>query len=124
MESIKTKLQDFKNRLKDRNMLSIVVVILILLAIVIALSIYIYNKKKEYQMASDNSYNASFYELVNCADEVETYLAKASITSTAEHAAKTLSNIWNEANLAGVYLAQIPIETERLIKSRKVFQSS
>ena len=120
MENIKTKLLDFKERLKDRHMLSIVIVILILLAIVIALSIYVYNKQREYKMASENTYNSSFYELVNCANDVETYLAKASITSTAEHAAKTLSNIWNEANLAGVYLAQIPIKLERVIKSRKI----
>lgn len=120
MESIKTKLLDWKNRLKDRHMLSVVVIALILLVAVIALSIYTYSKQREYRMASENTYNASFYELVNCIDEVETYLAKASITSTAEHAAKTLSNIWNEANLAGVYLAQIPIKTERTIKSRKI----
>lgn len=121
MENIKTKLIDFKDRLKDRKMLSIIVVILILLIAVIVLSIYTYNKQKEYRMASENTYNSSFYELVNCADEVETYLAKASITSTAEHAAKTLNNIWNESNLASVYLSQIPIRTEGLSNAEKFF---
>ena len=121
MENIKTKLTDWKNRLKDRHMFSLVVVILLLVVALIALSIYIYNKQKEYRMASENTYNMSFYELVNCVDEVETYLAKASITSTAEHSAKTLSHIWNKSNLAGVYLAQIPIKTEGLSSAEKFF---
>ena len=119
MENIKSKLMDWKERLKDRHMLSIVMIILILVLVLIGLSIYIYNKQREFRMASENAYNMSFYEFVNCVDEVETYLAKASITSTAEHSAKTLSNIWNEANLAGVYLSQIPINTEGLSNAAK-----
>lgn len=119
MQSLKTKLVDWKNRLKDRHMLSIVVVILILVAILIGLSIYVYNEQRKYQMVSENTYNSAFYELVNCIDEIETYLAKASITSTAEHEAKTLSHIWNKSNLAVVYLAQIPIKTEGLSNAEK-----
>lgn len=119
MEDIKTKVTDWKNRLKDRHMLSFVIIILLLIAILIALSIYIYNKQKEYRMASENIYNMSFYELVDCVDEVETYLAKASITSTAEHGAKTLNSIWNKANLASVHLSQIPIKTEGLSNTEK-----
>ncbi len=70
-------------------------------------------------MTSSNAYNSSFYELVKCMEDVETYLAKASITSTPEHSAKTLSNIWNKANLASVYLANIPIKTEGLSNAAK-----
>ncbi|MCI8519461.1 MAG: hypothetical protein HFJ51_05250 [Clostridia bacterium] len=124
MENIKTKLTDWKNRLKDRHMLSLAVVILLLVAALIVLSIYIYNKQREYRMASENTYNMSFYELVNCVEEVETYLAKASITSTAEHSAKTLNHIWNKSNLAGVYLAQIPIRTEGLSSAEKFFNQA
>lgn len=119
MQDMKTKLTDWKNRLKDRHMLTLAIIVLILIAALIALSIYIYNKQREYQMVSENTYNMSFYELVNCADEIETYLAKASITSTAEHAAKTLSHIWNKSNLAVVYLAQMPIKTEGLSNAEK-----
>lgn len=119
MENIKTKFEDIKERLKDRHLLTLGVVILILIIALIALSIYVYNKEREYQMASENSYNMSFYELVNCADEIETYLAKATITTTAEHEAKTLSHIWNKANLGVVYLSQIPIKTEGLSNAEK-----
>lgn len=119
MQNIKTKFTDWKNRLKDRHMLTPAVVILILLVAIIALSVYIYNKQKEYRMASENTYNMSFYELVNCAEEIETYLAKANITSTAEHETKTLSHVWNKSNLAVVYLSQIPIKTEGLTNAEK-----
>ncbi len=119
MENIKTKLTDWKNRLKDRHMLSAVTVMIILIIALIALSIYVYNRERKYQMASENVYNAAFYELVNSIDEIETYLAKSTITSTAEHEAKTLNNIWNKANLAVVYLSQIPIKTEGLSNTEK-----
>ncbi len=119
MENMKTKFTDWKNRLKDRHMLTLAIFVLILLAAVIALGIYTYKKQRDFQMVSENSYNMYFYELVNCADEIETYLAKASITSTAEHEAKTLSNIWNKANLGVVYLSQIPIKTEGLSNAEK-----
>lgn len=119
MENMKTKLTDWKNRLKDRHMLSISIVFLLLVIALITLFVYTLNKNQEFRMASENIYNMSFYELVNSIDEVETYLAKASITSTNEHAAKTLSSIWNKANLAGVYLAQIPIKTEGLSNTEK-----
>lgn len=119
MENIKTKLADWKNRLKDRHMLTMVVCILILLAIVIALGIYTYNKQREYREVSENAYNMAFYELISYMEEVETYLAKATITSTSEHGAETLANVWSEANLAGVYLSRLPINNEGLSKAQK-----
>ena len=119
MENIKTKLLDWKERLKDRKMLSIAVFMLVLLVALIALGLYTYNEHREYRMVSENGYNMSFYELLNSVDEIETYLAKASITSGTENSAKTLSNIWNRANLAEVYLAQIPIKTEGLSNTAK-----
>lgn len=119
MENLKTKLIDWKNRLKDRHMFTIVLIIIILLIAVIALGIYTYQKQKEYRQASENEYNMAFYELINYMEEVETYLAKATITSTAEHGAKTLANVWSEANLAGVYLSQLPINTEGLSNAQK-----
>lgn len=119
MENIKTKFTDWKNRLKDRHMFTIVMIIVALLAIVIALGIYTYQKQREYRIASENEYNMAFYELVNYMEQVETYLAKSTITSTAEHGAKTLSNVWSEANLAEVYLSQMPINNEGLSNAQK-----
>ena len=82
-ENMQTKFTDWKNRLKDRHMFSIVMIIVILLIAVIVLAFYTYNKQREFRQTSENAYNMAFYELINYVEEVETYLAKATITSTA-----------------------------------------
>ena len=50
---------------------------------------------------------------------LENYLAKATITSTPEHGAETLTKVWREANLAQVYLAQLPISSNELSNTSK-----
>ncbi len=110
------KLQDWKERLKKGHMLS---VICVLLLVVVALGIILYSKQREYRQASENSYNMAFYELVDYVQNVETYLAKSLISSTSEHGAETLTNLWREANLAQSYLAQLPIESQELENTEK-----
>lgn len=119
MTDIKTKLADWRERLRDRHMFTVVMIALVLLLAVIILGLYTYQKQREARQASENSYNRAFYELINYMEEVETYLAKSTITSTAEHEAETLANVWSEANLASVFLSQLPIETEELENSQK-----
>ena len=114
--NIKEKVYDWKNRLKDRHMLSVIVV---LMAIIIALGVWIYKKQVDYRQASENSYNMAFFELVDYVQNVETYLAKSLISSTPEHGAETLTNVWREANLAQVYLSRLPIESVELEKTAK-----
>ena len=94
-------------------------VICVLLIVIIALGIILYSKQKEYRQASENSYNMAFYELVDYVQNVETYLAKSLISSTSEHGAETLTNLWREANLAQSYLAQLPIESQELENTEK-----
>ena len=110
------KLVDWKNRLKKGHMLSVICVLLI---IVVALGILLYSKQREYRQASENSYNMAFYELVDYVQNVETYLAKSLISSTSEHGAETLTNLWREANLAQAYLSQLPIESQELENTEK-----
>ncbi len=110
------KLQDWKERLKKGHMLSVICVLLI---IVVALGIILYKKQKEYRQTSENSYNMAFYELVDYVQNVETYLAKSLISSTSEHGAETLTNLWREANLAQSYLARLPIESQELENTEK-----
>lgn len=116
LKSLKSKMIDWKNRLKDRHMLSIVVV---LVAALIILGLYTYKKQTEYRQASENSYNMAFFELVDYVQNVETYLAKSLISSSSEQGAETLTNVWREANLAGAYLAQLPIESNELQNTAK-----
>jgi len=110
------KLVDWKNRLKKGHMLSIICVLLVVVAVLIGI---LYMKQKEYRQVSENSYNAAFYELVDYVQNVETYLAKSLISSTAEHGAETLTNLWREANLAQAYLARLPIESQELENTEK-----
>ena len=116
MTSLKEKLIDWKNRLKDRHMLSIIVV---MMGIIIILGLIIYKKQTEYRQASENAYNMAFYELVNYVDSMETYLAKSLISNSPEQGAQTLTYVWREANLAQTYLAQIPVSNEGLSNATK-----
>ena len=114
--NLKEKVYDWKNRLKDRHMLSVIVV---LGAIVIGLGLFTYKRERDFRQASENSYNMAFFELVYYVQNVETYLAKAQISTTPEHGAETLTNLWREANLAGSYLSQLPIGSEELANTSK-----
>ena len=95
------------------------ILILIILAVAIVLGVKLYENNEEYELAMENSYNYSFYEFINYVDSMETYLAKATISTSAEHGAETLTYVWREANLAVTYLSQIPVTTEGLSNSAK-----
>lgn len=110
------KLEDWKNRLKKGHMLSVICILLIVVAILGAI---LYKKQREYRQASENSYNMAFYELVDYVQSVETYLAKSLISTTPEHGAETLTNLWREANLAQSYLSMLPIESQELENTEK-----
>lgn len=116
MDKIKSKLIDWKNRLKDRHMFSLIVV---LFAIIVILGMYIYKKQLEYRQLSDNSYNMAFYELVDYVQNVEVYLAKAMISNSPESGATSLSNVWREANMALTALSQLPINSNELENTSK-----
>lgn len=103
-------------RLKKAHMLSIITVFFVVIVCLIAV---LMNKQKEAKQASENSYNMAFYELVDYVQNVETYLAKSLISSTPEHGAETLTNVWREANLAQAYLSQLPIQSQELENTQK-----
>lgn len=109
--SFKDKVIDWKNRLKDRHMFSIIIGLIIVCLI---LGGIIYKKQREYRQVMENQYNLAFFELVDYVQNVENYLAKSLISTTPEHGAETLTRVWKEANLAQIYLSQIPINNEGL----------
>ena len=114
--NIKEKVIHWKNRLQDRHMLTIIIV---LISIIAVLALVIYKKQTEYRQASENSYNQAFYELVDYVQNVENYLGKSLISTTPEHGAETLTNVWKEANLAQTYLSQLPISSNELENTSK-----
>lgn len=116
MISLKQKIYDWKDRLKDRHMLTIVVV---LISVIVVLGLYTYKKQREYRQASENSYNLAFYELVDYVNNVEVYLAKSLVSNTPQHGAETLTYVWREANLAQSYLSRLPINSSELENTAK-----
>lgn len=114
--NLREKMYDWKNRLKDRHMLSVIVV---LGAIIIGMGLFTYKRERDFRQASENSYNMAFFELVDYVQNVETYLAKSLISTTPEHGAETLTHLWREAGLAGSYLAALPIESQELENTAK-----
>ena len=114
--NIREKVYDFKNRLKDRHMLTLVVT---LVTVIVLLGLYTYKRERDYHQIAENDYNMAFFELVDYVQNVETYLAKSLISSTPEHGAETLTHVWREANLAQSYLARLPIGSEELSNTSK-----
>ena len=94
-------------------------IIAVLVAIIGLLGYFLYRKNSEVELASRNLYNSNFYELVNYVQNVETYLAKSTISTSSTHSAETLTYLWREANLAQTYLASLPIESQELEKTEK-----
>lgn len=94
-------------------------IMVILIIISIVLGYFLYQEKEKYTTATHNQYNLALYELIDYVQNVENYLAKAMITSTPEHGAETLSKVWREANLAQVYLAQLPVSSTELANTAK-----
>jgi len=113
-------LNKIKEKLKNCNVykhlytLSVVVV-----GLIIIVGVVIYKKDREYKQVIKNQYDMSFYELVGCVENVETLLAKSLISTSSEHGTETLTEIWKDANLAQVYLAQIPLNNDELSYTSK-----
>ena len=116
MINLKEKIYDWKDRLRDRHMLTIVVT---LFTVIILFGVYTYKREKDFRQMTENEYNMAFFELVNYVENVETYLAKSLISSTPEHGAETLTHVWREANLAQSYLARLPIGSQELANTSK-----
>ena len=116
MSKIKEKLYDWKDRLRDRHMLTLVVT---LVSIITVLGLYTYKRERTFRQVSENRYNMAFFELVDYVENVSVSLEKALVSSTPQHGAETLTEVWREANLAQAYLAMLPIGSEELTNTSK-----
>lgn len=109
-------MKNFLNNLKKNYIYGILIILVIA---IIILGVFLYRQKTSYTIATENQYNLAFYELVDYIDDVKNYLAKATISNSAEHGAETLMHVWREANLAQVYLAQLPVSSNELSNTAK-----
>jgi len=107
---------NIKKAINNKFVRIIIIVAILLLSLLVSFIIY---QNEKYIQVSENDYNQSLYELINYVQNVETYLAKSVISTTPEHGAETLKNVWREANLAQAYLAELPVNTNELEKTEK-----
>ncbi|MCR4436511.1 MAG: germination protein YpeB [Clostridiales bacterium] len=114
--SIREKLLDFKRRLSDRKMYSIVIVVI---AAVAVWGLYQYKHAANLRQELDNQYNRAFYDMTGYVHNVETLLLKSLITSTPAKTAATLQEAWRQANLAQTNLGQLPISQQVLANTSK-----
>lgn len=94
------------------------VAIILIIALLIMGWLFL-NQRNKYVIATENTYNLAFYELIDYISDMENYLAKSMISSSSELSAENLMHIWRQANLAQVYLSQLPISTNELSNTAK-----
>ena len=108
-----------KNILKTMKKNYMYGVVLILVISLIVMGIVLYKQRNKCIITTENTYNLAFYELVNYLNDVENFLAKSMISSSAEQSTDTLMHVWRQANLAQVYLSQLPISSNELSNTAK-----
>jgi germination protein YpeB len=113
---IREKLLDFKRRLSDRKMYSIVVAVI---AVVAIWGVYQYKHAADLRQELDNQYNRAFYDMVGYVENVETLLAKSLIASTPAKTASTLQTATEQATLAQTNLGQLPVSQPVLASTSK-----
>lgn len=113
---IRDKLLDFKRRLSDRKMYSIVIV---LIGAIAGWGIYQYKRAADLRQELDNQYNRAFYEMVGYVHNVETLLAKSMVSTTTDRTAITLQEAWRQAGLAQTNLGQLPVSQPVLASTSK-----
>lgn len=96
---------------------NIVAIIAIIIAVILGVNLY--NKNTSYANVLQNDNNKAFYEVVDRVQNTKIYLAKSIISKDSKHGAKTLTNVWREANLAICYLGMLPIESQEIENTEK-----
>ncbi len=114
--SIRGKLLDFKRRLSDKKMYSIVIVVTALVATV---GIYQYKRALDFQNFVNNQYNRSFHEMVGYVENVEVSLAKAMLVTTPAQMEFIASETWRKAAFAQANLGQLPISHLQIEKTSR-----
>ena len=110
------KLKDWRNRLRDRHMFTIVITSFLIILILLG---YIFKIRNDNKQALENGYNHAFYELAAYVENIDTLLAKALVSKDPVHGAKTMSEIWRQSNLAKTNLVQLPIEQNLIAQTSK-----
>lgn len=93
---------------------------ILILIIIIGMLLYrMYNMNTDTKNEQNTSYDMAFYQLIDYVENVENFLAKATISTSSEAGAETLTHVWREADLAVSCLSQLPLNIEQLNKTAK-----
>ncbi len=93
--------------------------IILLTIAVFATGYYAYTLREKYLTINTNNYNKAFSEAINHINNIENFLAKTQITKNPEYSVESFTEIWNDANLAMIYLSEIPFDSEGNSKTIK-----
>lgn len=105
-----------KNDIKTRLIIGISIISVILIGCLI----YKMNTQNEkHEIDKSNIYTMSLNQLTDHVENVENFLAKATISSSSEAGAESLTRVWKEADISVSYLSQIPLNVEQLNKTAK-----
>lgn len=94
-------------------------IIVVLFLLTLITGYYAYSLREKYMNIKLNNYNSALSNVVNYVNNIENYLAKATISKSAEFSTEALTQIWRDSNLAEVYLSQIPLKEEALSKTSR-----
>ena len=114
--SIREKLLDFKRRLSDRRMYSIVIAII---GAVGVWGLYQYREASQLRQQLDNQYNRAFHDMAGYVQNVEMLLIKSLLTSTPVKTAGMMQEAWRQANMAQSNLGQLPVDQHVLSRTSK-----
>ncbi len=105
-----------KNDIKTRLIIGISIISVTLIGCLIY---KMNNQKNEHENDKNNIYTMSLSQLTDHVQNVENFLAKATISSSSEAGAESLTRVWKEADISVSYLSQIPLNVEQLNKTAK-----
>lgn len=112
--SIRDKLLDFKDRLTDRHMYSIVLVVI---AVIAGFGIYEYKRSIDFRGQVENGYQRAFTDLVDYVNGIDTTLTKAMVSTSPNQLATLSADLWRQAAFAKANLGQLPISNTELDKT-------
>lgn len=92
---------------------------LVIIAALAAWGIYQRDYAEDIRQQLDDQYNRAFFDMVGYVKNVETLLAKSTISASTEKTAMTLQEAWRQANLAQTNLGQLPVTQPVLASTSK-----
>ena len=116
MKDATSKIKDFKNRLSDRRMLTIV---LVTVCTLLAISIFLYKQNLHYMQYIENANRRAFSEMTQSVRNIDIQLSKAILTTEPHSLNKIANSIAANASFAKSSLGQLPLNDTNIDRTQK-----